>query len=238
MTAGSLFGIEAFVQKYWPWAKNKLDRMQESHRRKVEVAALVVAVFYSGYSAWNDEHEARAKAEQQSIQAVGERDEARRQLDDRTSLSQQKVIEQLRAELDRANDKIENINKKVNEHPRQRRLERDVMERISAELSKVKADIPVVYVYASSGDEPIRYAKDFVEAINSSGILSFGIMPAIGDVEDVGVMVGLKNMNNPSVSANAFIGAIKNAGIPVNIIKWSIRSETVTDFDLFIGPRP
>jgi hypothetical protein len=79
VSAGSLLGVEEFLERYAPWAS--LRKLPDKWRNGLKIAALVLSVFYSGYLAWSDEHQ-RAEAERaQRMTAEGERDEARRELE-------------------------------------------------------------------------------------------------------------------------------------------------------------
>jgi hypothetical protein len=63
VSAGGFWGLEAALHAYWPRAKRLLDKIPPSTRRAINVGLLFLAVFYSGFSAWSDEHEARIRAE-------------------------------------------------------------------------------------------------------------------------------------------------------------------------------
>lgn len=63
VTAGSLFGLEEFAQRYCAPLKRLLDKIPDDRRKNFRTLALIVAALYSGYLAWSDEHEARIKAE-------------------------------------------------------------------------------------------------------------------------------------------------------------------------------
>ncbi len=67
MTAGGLFGLDAFAQRNWEWLRQRLDRIPPTTRRRLEFAALIVAFFYSGFAAWSDEHAARLAAEHKPL---------------------------------------------------------------------------------------------------------------------------------------------------------------------------
>jgi hypothetical protein len=55
-SVGALFGIDEAV-KHWgsPWLNEKLNVIQEAHRRTIKITALLIAIFYAGFSAWSDE---------------------------------------------------------------------------------------------------------------------------------------------------------------------------------------
>jgi hypothetical protein len=72
----ALYGLDRFTATYWPWAKNQLDRIPRNVRRFIEISLFIVAIFYAGFSAWNDEHnnfneehELRIKAEARATSA-------------------------------------------------------------------------------------------------------------------------------------------------------------------------
>lgn len=80
MSTGSILGIEEYAERYWKWASDRLKRIPVGIRSKGKIAALMFALFYSGYLAWNDEHQ-QFLAEQGARQtAEGQVSELRRQL--------------------------------------------------------------------------------------------------------------------------------------------------------------
>jgi hypothetical protein len=66
-TAGALLGVDQLIRTHWPWGAARLERIPTLLRRRIEFGLLVAAIFYAGFSAWSDEHEARVKAEQGAI---------------------------------------------------------------------------------------------------------------------------------------------------------------------------
>jgi hypothetical protein len=64
VSAFALFGLDPIIRAYWPWGARQLDRLSHQTRTRIEIAIVIAAVFYAGFSAWSDEHEARIAAEQ------------------------------------------------------------------------------------------------------------------------------------------------------------------------------
>jgi hypothetical protein len=58
VSAGSLLGFEEFAERYWRWASELIRKVPEDRRRTMKGVALLLAVFYSGFLAWSDEHQA------------------------------------------------------------------------------------------------------------------------------------------------------------------------------------
>jgi len=61
MSAGP-FLADRLITWFWPWGRKKLDALPR--RRLIFIWLIVVGVFWSGFAAWNDEHQARVNAEQ------------------------------------------------------------------------------------------------------------------------------------------------------------------------------
>jgi hypothetical protein len=66
VTAGGLLGIDALIRGRWAWGTKQLNRIPARTRRHLEFTALLLAVFYAGFAAWQDEHAARELAEHSS----------------------------------------------------------------------------------------------------------------------------------------------------------------------------
>ena len=62
-TAGSLFGLDELCSRYWPAARERLDRVPHAVRRRIEYILIIVAIFYAGYVTWDGEHRERLRAE-------------------------------------------------------------------------------------------------------------------------------------------------------------------------------
>jgi hypothetical protein len=72
----ALYGVDRVAERYWPWAKDQLDRIPTHVRRFIEISLLLVAICYAGFSVWNDErnnfnaeHALRTKAEERATAA-------------------------------------------------------------------------------------------------------------------------------------------------------------------------
>jgi hypothetical protein len=63
VSAGSLLGLEEYVERCWRSGAENLKKIPDARRKQARIAALLLASFYSGYLAWDDEHKARLEAE-------------------------------------------------------------------------------------------------------------------------------------------------------------------------------
>lgn len=57
VTAGSLLGIEEFATRYSDTLKSKLEFINGKNKRTLQISAIILAVFISGFLAWKDEHQ-------------------------------------------------------------------------------------------------------------------------------------------------------------------------------------
>jgi hypothetical protein len=98
VSAGSLLGLEEFCERYWSWAKNRLEKVPGHWRGRLKVSALVLAAIWSGYLAWSDEHSALVAMTEQ-------KDQLQSQLQT-IPAQQQKTIDDLKTELDKAKNEL------------------------------------------------------------------------------------------------------------------------------------
>lgn len=70
--AGVLLGLDEVAARYSPAAKRFLNRMPEEMRRVLEVSLLCGAIFYAGFTAWQEEHTQRLKLETELTEARAE----------------------------------------------------------------------------------------------------------------------------------------------------------------------
>jgi hypothetical protein len=79
VSGAALFGVERFADRYSPWLRNQLDRIPTHVRRFIEISLFLLAFFYAGFSAWNDERNTDM-AEKCKIEKSEDRSAARNQL--------------------------------------------------------------------------------------------------------------------------------------------------------------
>jgi hypothetical protein len=79
VSGAALFGVERFADRYSPWLRNQLDRIPTHVRRFIEISLFLLAFFYAGFSAWNDEHNTEM-AEKCKIEKSEDRSAARNEL--------------------------------------------------------------------------------------------------------------------------------------------------------------
>jgi hypothetical protein len=82
VSAGALLGLDPFIRAQWPWGAKQLDRIPPRVRRGLELALLAIAIFYAGFSAWHDDHEALTKATTELNAVKGERDSVKADRDE------------------------------------------------------------------------------------------------------------------------------------------------------------
>ena len=99
MSAGSLLGIEEFAERYWGWASKQLKKIPDDRRRNIKSVALLVAVLYSGFLAWNDEHQALIKEQANNVATIKERDDAAKERDDAVSSLRNYKLENTSSEV-------------------------------------------------------------------------------------------------------------------------------------------
>jgi hypothetical protein len=71
VSAGALLGVDEVARRYLPPAKRWLDAVPEPVRRLIELMLLCAAIFYAGFSAWDDEHSKRVQIEVELNQSRG-----------------------------------------------------------------------------------------------------------------------------------------------------------------------
>lgn len=149
MSAGSLLGIEEFCERYWGWAKEKIEKVPGSWRSRLKVGALVVAVFWSGYLAWSDEHSAL-------VAAKADADRLQGQLQN-IPTTQQKTIDDLKAELDKTNRELQHFREASRLPNHVYDGDQDVA--IVADLSYDKATGTLVFGLLTS-QTPVDFSKE------------------------------------------------------------------------------
>jgi hypothetical protein len=256
-SAGTLFGLDAVIRDRWPWGKKQLDRISSDWRKRIEITALVLAVFYAGYEAWIDEYAAVQRANNDIGLIQGERDEARRQRDANVSHVQDATINRLSGDLETARGKIdaqtqqieaqeiqlkkqaEEIAKLLPKPPRHLNdTERQNLIRV---FTPLKGEFQTLVINAPEG-EPQGYAKDFMDIFNSIGIsvprigLVFATSASLNNGAAVPLQVAVKD-NKKAIppAAEKFAEALVVAGFSVE--GGSLDNLGDDQFALIVPPR-
>jgi hypothetical protein len=142
-----------------------------------------------------------------------------------------KEIAGLRAKLQASDEKIQILMPDEPRHISEK--QKGTLLSHKDELAKLKKPI---LVYAWYLGDSVQYALEFVTLLSSNNILALGPMTTVCEKEERGILVGLKDKENPSDDAKTFIGALKSSGFVVNSTKWNMQKDANLDFDLFICP--
>jgi hypothetical protein len=108
-------------------------------------------------------------------------------------------------------------------------------------LSKPDNKFPTLVVYAMAESEARQYAAQFVDVFRSSGTLVVTREVPLSSVGDVGVMIGVADINKPTSEAIRFSQLLKGASIESHFTWWArlgMADNAPVDFDLYIGPKP
>ena len=100
-----------------------------------------------------------------------------------------------------------------------------------AEFPKVLTGIPVFSWIIGDAN---TYASDFLLEFKKNSIAAFGPISSSCDSSQRGVMVGLKNPENPPVLAASFIHLLTQMGVSPKTTKWEGEGVSEVDFNLFI----
>jgi hypothetical protein len=111
VSGAALLGVERFADRYSPSLKKQLDRIPPHVRRFLEISLFLLAIFYAGFSAWNDER-STSMAEKCKIERSEDRSSARNQLaaftkeaqELSTALTKDSSQEEVKAWFSREND--------------------------------------------------------------------------------------------------------------------------------------
>jgi hypothetical protein len=106
--------------------------------------------------------------------------------------------------------------------------------KLISEFRAAKKIFPVLYIFAPSDLEAEHYANQFRDAFKAAGIevITMGGVPI--SQSDKGLMIGLKDENNPSKEANKFIELMHVCGFELQ--QTELKSDDVSiDFDLFVS---
>ena len=140
-----------------------------------------------------------------------------------------KQISTLRTDLKEAERKIQLLMP-----DRYRHLTAGQKKYISDHKDEIAKLANVFFVYAwTLGDSPF-YALEFVQELQKNKIAVVGPILTVCGSSNHGVMVGLKDVDNPSQNAVKFKEILKNMGIEAANTKWEQMPGTQPDFDLFV----
>jgi hypothetical protein len=108
-------------------------------------------------------------------------------------------------------------------------------------LSKPENKFPTMVVYATAESESRQYAAQFSDILRASGSQVLQREVPLSVSADVGLMIGVGDINNPTPEARRLAELLKNANIESHYTLW-IRpggaDVAPVNFDLYIGPKP
>lgn len=123
-----------------------------------------------------------------------------------------------------------------------RRLTDEQRNKLMDLLSKPENRPPTLVVYAMAELEiPRQYAAQFVDILRSSGAQVFPREVPLSAVGDVGLMIGVGDINNPTAEAKRFAQLLKDANIGTHYTLWirmNNADNALVNFDLYVGPKP
>jgi hypothetical protein len=92
-------------------------------------------------------------------------------------------------------------------------------------------------VFADPIGDSAAYARSFVELFEEQKMETIPISLYPCNTFGNGILVGIKNLSEPSDAAKVFVAALRHAGLAVSTYKWTAASNNDTlDFNLFICP--
>jgi hypothetical protein len=122
-----------------------------------------------------------------------------------------------------------------------RRLSDEQRSSLLGLLSKPENKFPTLVVYTMAESEARQYAAQFVDVFRSSGSLVLAREVPLSSVTDVGVMIGVLDINKPTTEAIRFKELLKGASIESHFTWWArlgMADNAPVDFDLYVGPKP
>jgi hypothetical protein len=108
-------------------------------------------------------------------------------------------------------------------------------------LTKQENKFPTMVVYATAESESRQYAAQFSDLLRASGFQVFQREVPLDAPTDVGLMIGVGDINNPIPEAKKFAGILKDANIDSHYTLWTRipgADNAPVNFDLYIGPKP
>jgi len=122
-----------------------------------------------------------------------------------------------------------------------RRLDDTQRSKLLVLLSKPENKLSTVVIYAISESEPRQFASQFADAFRAVGAQVIQREVPLNTAVDVGLMVGVEDINNPMPEAKRFAELLKNADINTHYTLWmrmGNADNAPVNFDLFVGPKP
>jgi hypothetical protein len=242
LAAGGIFALEPMMESYLrPDQKVWLDyRWPKDARQRHFRWASIVAILVASFLAFDDvstRSRSLHKADQGAVEILrGERDEARRQIATTTPGGQQKLIEQLQADLSGAREQLQAL-KQASESRHLTAAQTAAIRASSgakgSEPFSIKVAIP------NNCRDCNEYATEFIELLSSLGWKIVGFNEMFGGINPRfrGIQLVTKVADHPSQSAIALANSLTAAGI---VFTGTAGVFDVQDNDvaLIIGPKP
>jgi hypothetical protein len=216
-----------FVQlAQWAWHHLRLNK--DAFLKGPVLVALAIA----GLIGWwfgNGHNEEELRIAEQRISFLGDQVAAyKERLQGATPDQAAKEIAALKGELDKANGKLQLL------LPDTRRLltesQKKYIQDHKIDFSKY---LNGLRVYAWETGDSLEYAEDFVNQFKKIIPSVIGPMEVPCDNSQRGVIVGLRDANNPSDDSKGFTSLLSAMGLNVTHTKWESDAQS-PDFDLFI----
>jgi hypothetical protein len=108
-------------------------------------------------------------------------------------------------------------------------------------LSRPENKFQTVVIYAIAESEPRQFASQFVDILNSAGTHVIKREVPLNTEVDVGLMIGVGDINNPPPEAKRITELLQLADIDTHYTWW-VRQVAIdnapVNFDLYVGPKP
>jgi hypothetical protein len=230
---GLLFMVEPFLDytviRYRDWADHYVSRKL---RTRIAITLAILAAFAACFLAFRDEYNL-------SRAAIGERDEARRQLSTITPTNQQRIIERLsadltaaRAEIDAQRAEIEKLRPKPPRHL----TENDKQQLIRA-FTPIKDQFPELQISAPGDGEAQGYAKELAATFNDQigiKVARVGFVIATSPTL-ANLSVAVKSLDKVPPKAELFAKTMIDAGF--TIVGSTFDALADDQFVLVVGPQ-
>jgi hypothetical protein len=210
--AGALFGFDELARRYFPSIAGSLDMVQAGTRRRIEIIILVGVVFYSGFTAWNQEHDLR-------LAAVTERDEVRGRLIEQSSnkIDMQSQVAVLSEQLKQFTDAKN----------KQRHLTEEQKEKLRNAVCKIPGKYANLFVRSERSPESLRYADEIIDVLRKCNVemAKFLHSPWAIDISDEGmkgIYLSIKIKDAPEESSKAYFSLLHDIGLPVEYLDWDV----------------
>jgi hypothetical protein len=120
----------------------------------------------------------------------------------------------------------------------ERKLTEDQKKELGAALAPIAASLkPGLVITFEPTGEGTRFAMDFSKVFEKLNVQVM-LVNGFGTPEDHGVLVGLRNTDQPSDAAIKFIESLRRGGIEVKTTTWNtpLFAQFPLDFNLFLAP--